>query len=352
VWRNLGLCSYLLGDLENAHQVLTKAAAAEPNAPTLVLLGRVKAARGDATARESFAQAITAGKSEGISADAAIELAAVEVSAGRGGEAVDALVGTAAAAKRAGGDLAARHAAALVTARHAAGLAALRAGQAGRAVGFLEDAVKDASGDTATAIRCDLALASVAANDRERAVTRLKAVAKAKCPFPAPADTTAVPVLLAFVEGLQPRRAAKALDKLASLDRGATGSTRALLATAIRVVALNAADDAYRGGKLAPARRYLAQARKAEARAGLDEMTHNLAVIDVADGRLDAAISALERLAPKMPEAIVNLGVAYDRKGDGARALELWRRARKEGARFGLLDDWIAAKARIYGGDQ
>lgn len=352
VWRNLGLCSYLLGDLDKAQQMLAKAAAADPNPPALILLGRVKAARGDATARDSLGQAVTAGRGEPIAVDAAIELAAVEIASGHASEAVEALVGTAVAAKKAGGDLAARHSATLVTARHAAALAALKAGQAGRAVSFLEDAVAGASGDTATAIRCDLALATVAANDRDKAVTRLKAVAKAKCPFPAPADTTAVPVLLAFVEGLQPRRAAKALDRLAALERGATGATRALLATAIRVVALTAADDAYRAGKLGPARKYLAAARRAEAKAGLDEVTHNLAVIDVADGRLDAAIAALDRLAPKLPEALVNLGVAYDKKGDGARALELWRRARKEGARFGLLDDWIAGKERIFGGEK
>jgi hypothetical protein len=116
------------------------------------------------------------------------------------------------------------------------------------------------------------------------------------------------------------------------------------------VVALNAADDAYRSGKLGPARKYLAAARKAETKAGSDEVTLDLAVIDVADGRLDAAIAALDRLAPRMPEAMVNLGVAYDKKGDGARALDLWRRAKKEGARFGLLDEWIASKERIWGG--
>jgi tetratricopeptide (TPR) repeat protein len=352
VWRNLGLCSYLLGDLDKAQQLLARAAAAEPSAPTLILLGRVKAARGDATARESLAQAVTAGKGEAIAVDAAIELAAVDLASGRATEAVEALLGTAVAARKAGGDHVTRHTAALVTSRHAAGLAALRAGQATRAVGFLEDAVGGASGDQATAVRCDLALATVATSDRDKAVARLKAVAKVKCPFPAPADTTAVPVLLAFVEGLQPRRAAKALDRLAALDRGATGTTRALLATATRVVALNAAEDAYRSGKLGPARKYLTTAKKAEARVLADEVAHNLAVLDVADGRLDTAIAVLDRLAPKLPEALVNLGVAYDRKGDGARALELWRRAQRDGVRFGPLDDWIDAKARIFGGEK
>ena len=167
----------------------------------------------------------------------------------------------------------------------------------------------------ATAIECDLALATVASGDRDQAVSRLKALARVTCPFPAPADTTAVPVLLAFVEGLQPRRAAKALDRLSALERGASGATRQLLETATRVVALTAAEDAYRNNKLGPAKKFLATARKAEARAGADELAHDLAVVDVADGRLDTAIAALERLAPKVPEALINLGVAHDKQG-------------------------------------
>lgn len=352
VWRNLGLCAYLLGDLEQARAVLSKAAAAQPDAATLILLGRVQAAVGDDAARATLARAVTAGKGEAIAVDAAIELAAAEVAAGRGAEAVEALTGVAAAAKKAGGEPATRHAAALTTARHAAGLAALRAGQAARAVEWLE-AASTGSGlepAAATAIRCDLALATVAAGDRDRAVARLKALAKVSCPFPAPADTTAVPALLAFVEGLQPKRAAKALDRLAALERGSTGATRALLATATRVVALTAAEDAYKNGKLGPARKFLATARKAETRAGGDEVALNLAVLDVADGKLDAAIAALDRLAPRVPEALISLGVAHDKKGDGAKALDAWRAARKAGARFSLLDEWISAKERIWGG--
>ncbi|MBE7453573.1 MAG: tetratricopeptide repeat protein [Kofleriaceae bacterium] len=101
VWRNLGLCAYLLGDLERAHGALTRAAEARPDAPTLILLGRVRAARGDAAARESLARAIQLGKGEAAAAEAAIELAAVEVAGGRPADAVDALVGTVAAARRA-----------------------------------------------------------------------------------------------------------------------------------------------------------------------------------------------------------------------------------------------------------
>ena len=51
-----------------------------------------------------------------------------------------------------------------------------------------------------------------------------------------------------------------------------------------------------------------------------------------------------------MPEALVNLGIAYERKGDPLKALDAWRRARKAGVRFAPLADWIESKERIYGG--
>jgi tetratricopeptide (TPR) repeat protein len=204
--------------------------------------------------------------------------------------------------------------------------------------------------DTAIANRCDLAVAAVAAGDASTALAALKNVAGATCPFPSPMDTQAVPILAAFTEGLNPKRAARSLDRLTALGAKTTGAAAALLGTAIRVVALNAAQDAYHEGQLAAARKYLATAKAANARVGNDEVAHNLAVLDLADGRIDAAIGQLERLSGKVPEALVNLGIAYERKGDHVKALDAWRRARKVGVRFAPLPEWIDAKERIYGG--
>ena len=99
----------------------------------------------------------------------------------------------------------------------------------------------------------------------------------------------------------------------------------------------------------AQARKYLTQAKAANARVGTDEVAHNLAVMDLADGNVDAAIAQFDRLSAKLPEALVNLGIAYERKGDPQKALDAWRRARKAGVRFPPLGDWIEAKERIYG---
>ncbi|HEY5927490.1 MAG TPA: hypothetical protein VIV11_37655, partial [Kofleriaceae bacterium] len=204
-------------------------------------------------------------------------------------------------------------------------------------------------GEATLVRKCDLAVATVVAGDVTAALTALKAIQGQSCPFPSPADTQAAPILIAFSEGLNPKRAGKALDRLTALTGKASGIAAQMLGTAMRVVALNAAQDAYRNGQLAQARKYLASAKAANARVGADEVAHNLAVLDLADGKYDSAIAQLEKLAPKVPDAYVNLGIAYERKGDHVKALDAWRRAKKAGARFGQLTEWIESKERIYG---
>jgi tetratricopeptide (TPR) repeat protein len=245
------------------------------------------------------------------------------------------------------GPLAARHKTALATARHAAGLAQLRAGNGAKAVELLRAAA--VAGESTLVRKCDLAVASVVAGDVSAALTALKAIQGQSCPFPPPADTQAAPILIAFTEGLNPKRAGKALDRLTALSGKSSGTAAQMLGTAIRVVALNAAQDAYRNGQLAQARKYLATAKAANARFGGDEVAHNVAVLDLADGKYDVAIAQLEKLAAKVPEAGVNLGIAYERKGEHAKALDAWKRAKKAGARFAPLSEWIESKERIYG---
>jgi tetratricopeptide (TPR) repeat protein len=349
VWRALGAARLARGDAAGAVEVLGRATPATADVVTLILVGRAQAARGDVgAARTALTQA--AQRAEGARAlDVGLERAAIELAADAPAAAVAALLAVPAAARATSKP---RWTAALVTARHAAGLAALRDGQAGAALELLDDAAGDAAGDDAVAIRCDAALAAVATGDRDRAAARLKAIAKLRCPFPAPADTQAVPILTAFVDGLNPRRAGKAVDKLAALARSATGVSRALAGSALRVVAMSAADQAYRAGKLAEARKHLATARAVEVRAGADELAYDLAALDLADGKLDAARAGFAKVAARVPEALIGAGIVADREGDSAKALDLWRQAEKAGARLGVLDDWIAAKERIFGGGE
>jgi tetratricopeptide (TPR) repeat protein len=344
VWRDLGIARIALGRPADAVTVLDRAAKTDGSQLTLMLDARAHALAGDvAAARPIYERALGAEKDNTV--EVAIDWAASELAGGDPVIAIGALEKTAGAAKA--GPLATRHKAALADARHAAGLAALRAGNGAKAVELLRAAL---AGDPDLATKCDLAVATVAAGEPNAAIAALKAVTGQTCPFPPPADTQAATILTAFTEGLTPKRAGKALDRLTALYGKATGAAAVLLGTSIRVVALNAAQDAYRNGQLAQARKYLASAKAANARVGGDEVAHNLAVLDLADGKVDAAIPQLERVAGKIPEALVNLGIAYERKGEHAKALDAWKRARKAGARFGPLGEWIEAKERIYGG--
>lgn len=352
VWRNLGVARLAAGKPGEAMTVLDRAIKADPGAITLMLAARAHALTGDVTgARPLYERALASSAGSAASAadkDGALEIAldwaATEVASGDPSLAVAALEKTAASAKA--GALAARHKAALAVARHAAGLALLRAGNGGKAVELLR---ASAAADPTLATKCDLALAAVVVGEPGAALAALKAVAGQSCPFPPPADTQAAPILVAFTEGRNPKRASKALERLTSLGGKSSGPAAVLLGTSIRVVALEAAQDAYRSGQLGQARKYLLAARSANSRIGTDEVAHNLAVIDLVEGNVDGAIAQLDRVVGKVPEALVNLGIAYERKGEPQKALDAWRRARKAGVRFAPLADWIEAKERIYG---
>lgn len=344
VWRDLGIARLALDRPADALGLLDRAAKADASPIIAMLDARAHALTNDVNgARALYDRALSTEKDNAI--EISIDWAASEVANGDPNVAVAALEKTALQAKS--GPFAQRHRVALATARHAAGLAALRAGNGVKALELLRAAV---SVDPTLARRCDLAVAAVASGDATAALTALKAVAGQSCPFPPPADIQATPILIAFTEGLSAKRAARALARLTALGGKSTGAAAALLGTAIRVVALNAAQDAYRDGNVAAARKFLATAKAANARVGNDEVAHNLAVLDLADGRVDLAIQQLDRLTGRVPEALVNLGIAYERKGDQAKALDAWRRAKKAGVRFAPLGEWIDAKERIYGG--
>jgi len=343
VLRNLGIARLALDKPADALPVLERAAKADGDPITLMLAARARALTGDvAGARPLYERALDSAKKDAV--EVALDWAATEVAGGDAALAVAALEKVATQARTS--PLVQRHKAALATARHAAGVAMLRAGNGGKAVELLR---MSAAAEPALPTRCDLALAAVVAGDGGPALGALRAVSGQSCPFPPPADTQATPILIAFTEGLNARRAAKAVTRLTSLSGKSSGPAAVLLNTSIRVVALEAAQDAYKNGQLAQARKFLTTAKSANTRVGADEVAHNLAVLDLVEGKLDAAIAGLDRIAPKVPEALVNLGIAYERKGDHQRALDAWRRARRAGVRFAPLADWIEAKERIYG---
>lgn len=345
ILRDLGISQLAVNRPGDALAALDRAVALEPAPIALMLDARAHALVGDVTgARPLYKGALDAEHSDVAAVEIALDWAASELAGGDPATAVSALERT--AARVTSGPLAQRHRAALVAARHAAGLSALHGGNGAKAVEFLKASVEDTP-DLATT--CDLALAAVVSGDATAALNALHDVHGRRCPFPPPADLQAAPILKAFTEGLNPHQAGKSLDSLTALAGKPSGLTAVLLNPMIRVVALVAADDAYRNGSVAQARRYLTIAKAANARIGSEEVAHDLALLDLVDGKLDAAIVQLERLGLKLPDVLVTLGIAYERKGDPQKALDTWQRARKAGSRFPLLTGWIEAKERFYG---
>jgi len=340
ILRDLGIAWLALDRPAVAVVALDRALERDPAPITMMLAARARALSGELVpARAIYQRALAGAREDAV--EISIDWAASELSGGDPARAISALEST--LAQAVGTPLAARHRTALATARHAAALAVLRANPA-RAAELLR---ASAVAEPALATWCDLAVAAVASGDSATAVSALAAVAPRRCPFPTPADHDGLAILGPLSDGRNPRLAQPALSRLIALI-AASGSGSALLGAAVRVVALAAADDAYRGGELGRARELLAIASAAHTRVGEDELAYDLAVLDLADGRLDAAIAQLRRLAPT-PDALIALGLAFERLGDPREAVAAWRRAHKAGATLAALPGWIEAKERLFG---
>ncbi len=350
ILRDLGIARLALDRPGDAVAALDRAVALDPAPITRMLDARAHfASAGDlALTRSLYKDALDSAHADADAVEIAIDWAASELAGGDPTWAVSALEKT---AKRALSEpLARRHRTALAEAQHAAGLATLRAGNGPKAVELLKASLKTSPEPTPDPVTtCDLALAAIVAGDATAAQKALGELSGRGCPFPPPTDQQAVPILSAFAEGLNPRQAGKSLERLTALAGKSSGLGAVLLNTAIRVVALEAADEAYHNNNLAQARRFLMTARAANARIGSEEVAYDLALVDLAGDKIDAAVGELERLAPKLPEALVTLGIAYERKGEPEKALETWQQASKAGARFAPLSGWIEAKERFYG---
>lgn len=354
-WRNLGAVLIAQGtapDLDKAVKILKKAVDKDRDDPIAQhLLARAyQATRKADDARAAYGKAIKGYGKDRRVVSAQLDLANAELAAGRGEQAVDALEAALGSAPDA--ETRTMLGKALIDAARHAGTDAMRSGKFGTAVRVLKQVEKRATGDDATSVRCDLALAATGNGQRDIALEHLKKLekAKAKCPFVAPADELAVPILIAWNEGATLRKARKALERLEKLRSKARGVAEPLARLAARDIALRAAQEAYGDGNLKQAGKFLGDAKLYDKRS--PELAHNLAVIELSSGDVDDAIRELDRVKDEVPEAYVNLGIAYDRKHDAKRALEYWKKALAIGVRFKSLDDWIETKQRFWGGDQ
>jgi Flp pilus assembly protein TadD len=347
--RNLGAVRLAAGNAAGALAPLERAASASRDPLASHLLGRAQRASGDAKkALRTLRDALELPTSNEHAAALAIDYAGVALAEGQAQEALAAL--EKAMTLHSSDELTAAY----FTALRAVATEALGNGQFATALRALEEAEKrlGETGDEPLriALTCDLALAATGLGKRELAQAKLGWLAQrdARCPFAAPADRLAVPILMAWNEGSQAKAADRVLARLNALRRRATGPAEPLLRGAARDIALRAAIDAYQNGEAAEARRYFEIAEQYDNRS--PEVQHNVAVLLLAQGNVEAAITRLGRLTRTVPEALANLGIAYDLKNQPDEALDFYRKAADAGLRSSKLTEWIATKERIWGG--
>jgi outer membrane protein assembly factor BamD (BamD/ComL family) len=139
----------------------------------------------------------------------------------------------------------------------------------------------------------------------------------------------------------QRTQAAKEFESLASNASGSFAQKiKDLLASSYEYVAY----DAWKNGKEGAAQKALTAALKYADGDAKKRIQNNRGVLD---GTKSA--STFENLGSSPPEALVNLGVAYDRDGKPKEAYEAWTKAVAKGVSSKDLKKWIDAKKRIYG---
>lgn len=207
--------------------------------------------------------------------------------------------------------------------------------------------------------QCLAALAGAQANQFK---TARDWVGKAKdngCELVPPYHKVGTELLSVFVQyraSTAPTQREALLRTLPRLQAKATGGDSATLLKVLRALLystnLALAYDYHLLGRTKQVAPTLRNAQKVPR--GDDEdvvLAHNLAIADFLEGK-PGAEKVLERLAPNPPEALVNLGILSDRRGDAKRALEFYRRAHERGARTPKLREWIDTKDRVFGTGQ
>ena len=104
----------------------------------------------------------------------------------------------------------------------------------------------------------------------------------------------------------------------------------------------------FRAGQPVQARAALAKVKKLT-KVISPELRHNAAIADYYMGKKNEALDALRAVAPKVPLAYCNLGVAMEDRGAAAKAYELFAQCRDKGGRFPNLKSILEIKRQILG---
>lgn len=206
---------------------------------------------------------------------------------------------------------------------------------------------------------CLAALAAVQAGQGKAARELLTRGKEDGCELVSPYNRLGTELIAAFINYrggnaiAQREQLLKSLPKLQS--KAGSGADSAALQKLLRAMQFSTnlalAYDYYLSGRSKLVGPTLRNAQKAQARLSEDDeavLTHNLAVADVLEGH-GGGEKVFERLGSRPPEALVNLGILYDRRGEIRKALDLYRKALERGARTGRLREWIDTKDRLLG---
>jgi tetratricopeptide (TPR) repeat protein len=239
----------------------------------------------------------------------------------------------------------------LAVALYRRGWALLREGKAEAAVADFERASREPRllrGIEPLAFECSLALAQLDRGETTEAARLFKALADKGdqgAYLRAPYDKVGATFFAAYAgyrNGNRAQRegAAREFQRLAGSASGAfKGKVNELLASSWEFVAY----DDWRAGK--NARKALQAAEKGATGDLQKRVAHNLAVLDMGPGRVEA----FEAFGGTPAEALVNLGILLDQAGKPREAYDAWVKAAARGATARDLKKWIDAKRRIYG---
>jgi tetratricopeptide (TPR) repeat protein len=199
---------------------------------------------------------------------------------------------------------------------------------------------------------CALALGLLGSNKAGQAVQSFQAAQKmGGCDFKAPYDKLGLDYWIAYAryrEGT-PAGLNDALKVFAKTQPKATGDMVDKIKEMTFTAYLKLMAEEYARGNTAGSMAALKNAQKAAVGVKDDvrkrDLQHNLAVLDLASGKTAQAKQQLEQLGARPPEALVNLGLIYEKQGDIQRALQLWQQS----GRGGKVREWIDATRRFLG---
>lgn len=205
-----------------------------------------------------------------------------------------------------------------------------------------------------TSIQCVAAVAAFQAGKFSQIQEALARASKdgkdLGCQFAPPYDKLGSEFLMAYAQYRSAQDAGRreaALKIFNKLLPRATGNTADTLRDLIRSSYEIEGYESYQHNDVRRAQAALQVAQRVVGKGEHRSLDHNLAVLELSDGRLGTAERAFEQLGSRPPEALLNLGILRDRQGDARKALELYRKASERGVRNPKLKEWIDIKERL-----